>query len=43
MEPGELHGMWGSHVLRLLGEAGFSDLQRRRFVYGLNNLFIGKK
>ena len=43
MEPGELHGMWGWHVVRLLGEAGFSDLQRRRFVYGLNNLFIGKK
>ena len=40
---GELHGMWNSHVRRLLVEAGFRDIEHRRFVYKLNNLFVGRK
>ena len=42
LQPGELPGMWAGQVARLLGEAGFTDIRRRRFVYGLNNLFIGR-
>jgi ubiquinone/menaquinone biosynthesis C-methylase UbiE len=43
MDAGELHGMWSSHVMRLLREAKFGDVRRRRFLYGLNNLFLGRK
>ncbi len=39
----ELMGMSASHVKRVLREAGFNSIKRRRFVYGLNSIYIGKK
>jgi ubiquinone/menaquinone biosynthesis C-methylase UbiE len=39
----ELMGMSAKHVKRLLKEAGFSTVRRKRFVYGLNNLYIAEK
>lgn len=40
---GELMGMDPREVDALVREAGFTDLQSRRFVYGLNRLLIGTK
>jgi SAM-dependent methyltransferase len=40
MVEGELPGMWSREVLRLCSEAGLRLALRRRFVYGLNNLFV---
>jgi hypothetical protein len=35
--------MWTSQVTRLLTEAGFRDVRRKRFVYKLNSLYIAMK
>jgi SAM-dependent methyltransferase len=40
---GEVAGMWASEIERLLKMAGFEQLQRVRFLYECNNLFIGRK
>jgi SAM-dependent methyltransferase len=39
----ELLGMSNQHVKQLLKEAGFSSIRRKRFVFGLNNLYIAEK
>lgn len=39
----ELLGMSAAHVRRLLKEAGFSSVRRKRFVFGLNNLYVAEK
>jgi len=43
MEPGEVFGMWTKEIWELCREAGFEPVKHRRFVYGLNNLYIAKK
>jgi len=43
MVPGETYGLWPSAVKRLLAKTGFHVICRKRFVYGLNNLFIVEK
>jgi ubiquinone/menaquinone biosynthesis C-methylase UbiE len=39
----ELMGMSPEHVTRLLKDAGFKNVKRKRFVYGLNNLYVATK
>lgn len=39
----ELLGMSSAHVKKLLFEAGFRKVQRKRFVFGLNNIYIAEK
>lgn len=39
----ELLGMSSKQVTDLLTVAGFKNVKRKRFVYGLNNLYIGYK
>jgi SAM-dependent methyltransferase len=39
----ELLGMSASHVARILKDAGFGGTRRKRFVFGLNNLFSASK
>lgn len=39
----ELYGMRTAHVARLLADAGFREFHQRRFLYGLNNLYIARK
>ena len=43
MTPDELYGMWNSQVVQLLSDSGFRQVRRRRFLYGLNNLFLARK
>jgi SAM-dependent methyltransferase len=40
---GEMEGFWAGDVVRFLNHAGFVLRQRRRFLYGLNNIFIAEK
>jgi SAM-dependent methyltransferase len=40
MKEGELGGMWTSHIVQLCANAGFKLESHRRFLYGLNNLYI---
>ncbi len=35
----ELMGMSPAHIRQILSEAGFRSIKRRRFVYGLNNIY----
>ena len=39
----ELLGMSDEHVKTLLKDAGFQSIRRKRFVFGLNNLYIAEK
>lgn len=39
----ELLGMSPKQVKAILRAAGFKNIRRKRFVFGLNNLFIGEK
>lgn len=39
----ELLGMSSKEVKRILMNAGFSNVRRKRFVFGLNNLYIADK
>lgn len=39
----ELMGMSPAHVTRILKDAGFTNIRRKRFVYGMNSLYIADK
>jgi SAM-dependent methyltransferase len=39
----ELLGMHSTHVRSLITDAGFTGLTRRRFVYGINSIYVGRK
>ena len=39
----EDYGLWGSEVRVLLEESGFRVERRRRFVFGLNNLYVAAR
>lgn len=43
MKEGEKGGMWTSEVVDLCREAGFQLKSHRRFVYGINNLYVWVK
>jgi SAM-dependent methyltransferase len=43
MRPGEVYGLWPRTVRRLLEDAGFELIAERRFLYGLNRLYVGRK
>ena len=40
MQEGEVGGMWTGDIVRLSEAAGFRLLLHRRFVYGMNNLYV---
>ncbi len=40
MKEGEVGGMWTSEIVQLCQAAGFRLALHRRFVYGMNNLYI---
>jgi SAM-dependent methyltransferase len=40
MLPGETGGLWPSHVIAICEQAGFVLKLHRRFVYGMNHLFV---
>lgn len=39
----ELMGMSSQHVTNILESAGFTNVRRKRFVFGMNNIYIGIK
>ncbi len=39
----ELLGMSSAHIVAILGEAGFTDVKRIKFGYGLNSIYIAKR
>jgi hypothetical protein len=39
----EDYGLWDSEVRSLLEESGFRVERRRRFVFGLNNLYVATR
>ena len=39
----ELMGMSPDHIKQIVDDAGFKKLVRKRFVYGLNNIYIASK
>lgn len=39
----ELMGMSPGHIKEIIDAAGFKKLERKRFVYGLNNIYIATK
>jgi len=43
MAPGEVYGFWNKDLISLVAGAGFKLGLHKRFVYGLNNLFIFRK
>jgi SAM-dependent methyltransferase len=40
MKEGEMEGMWTEDIVNVCNDAQFQLVQHRRFVYGLNNLYI---
>ncbi len=40
MNEGEVGGLWTKQVVKLCNNAGFTLTFKKRFVYGLNNLYI---
>ena len=40
MKEGEVGGLWSGRVVGLCREAGFELVRHRRFVYGLNHLYV---
>jgi ubiquinone/menaquinone biosynthesis C-methylase UbiE len=39
----ELLGMHPSHVKSLMKDAGFTNVRQKRFVFGINSIYIGEK
>lgn len=40
VDEGEVGGMWTKDVVRLCGEAGLTLARHKRFVYGMNHLYV---
>lgn len=40
MQPGEVGGIWTGDLVKMCKAAGFRIHTRKRFVYGMNNLYI---
>ena len=43
MQDGELGGLWGRQVVDMCNKAGFALSRRKKFVYGMNNLYVFTK
>jgi len=43
MKEGEVAGMWTKDIVRLCRSAGFEIVEHKRFLYQLNNLYLGVK
>jgi len=43
MKPGEVWGLTAQQIQQLLHDAGFELIARKRFIFGLNNLYIAIK
>lgn len=43
IKKGEVFGFWPKEVISYLSGAGFLEIKKIPFIYGLNNLYIGKK
>jgi SAM-dependent methyltransferase len=43
MRPGETYGLWPRAVRALMRTAGFELVAERRFLYGLNRLYVGRR
>ena len=43
MRSGEEYGLHPYLVKNLLAEVGFKNIQRKKFVYGLNNLYLARR
>ncbi len=43
MQPGETYGLWTSQIMDLCRQAGFTLITHKRFLYGLNNLYVAEK
>jgi len=43
MEEGEVYGFWNSALVAMVEKQGFVFSEHRRFLYGLNNLFVFTK
>ena len=43
MARGEVFGFWSKEMFKYLSNAGFKKIKKIPFIYGLNNLYIGKK
>jgi len=43
MKKGEVFGFWPKEVISYLSCTGFREIKKIPFIYGLNNLYIGKK
>lgn len=39
----ELLGMHSTHVRSLLKDAGYQDIEQKRFVFGINSIYVGYK
>lgn len=40
MQPGEVGGLWGHDIIEMCQEANFTLQMHKRFVYGMNNLYL---
>ena len=43
MQEGEVYGFWPAAMRELLKSAGFEVVDERRFLYGMNRLYVGCK
>lgn len=43
IQEGELDGMWAEDVISLMRSADMALVERRGFIYGMNNLFVFRK
>ena len=40
MEEGEVGGMWTKSIVKNCADAGFKLVKHRKFVYGMNNVYV---
>ncbi len=43
MEEGEKGGLWNKDIIEMFENRGFKLIKHKRFVYGMNNLFVFEK